>query len=410
MVVIYRRLAGAALLILLTTCVLRAQTYTAIHNFTDGLDGGMPWAGLVMDRSGNLYGTTTQGGTGFGTVFKLSPSGSSWIYSVLYTFQGGNDGYTPYATLTIGPDGALYGTTYFGGGNGCFGSGCGTVFRVSPAPSRCHAVVCPWIETVLYRFTGGADGAQPYFGALVFDAAGNLYGTASAGGQLTGNCSTDYGCGVVFKLTHVSGTWTESVLHTFTAGDDGIFPASGVVFDNAGNLYGTTVVGGTGVVGTVYELAHSGSSWTESILYNFVGPAMQPYGGVSFDSHGNLFGTTYYGSTGGTVYELSPSNGGWTFSTLVNLASLQQGPLTGVTIDSAGNLYGAAPGDEAIYKVTQENGGWTYSALHSFTGPDGATPIGLPIVDAMGNVYGTTEEGGTSCQYNGCGVVYKIAQ
>src|SRR5271167_2154751 len=155
----------------------QGETFKVIYNFTGGADGANPYAGLEIDRFGNLYGTTQRGN---GTVYKLAHAGSGWVLTVLYSFQGGNDGAAPYE-VTLGPDGSLYGTTIYGGG-GCGGSGCGTVYRLSPPPTACKAVLCPWTETVLYRFEGGTDAAHPS-GAIVFDQSGSLYGTTVYGGS-----------------------------------------------------------------------------------------------------------------------------------------------------------------------------------------------------------------------------------
>ena len=172
------------LLVLLTPQPAQAQTFKVIYNFTGGQDGGAPGAGLTMDRAGNLYGTATGGGSsGNGTVFKLSHKGSGkgsgWVLAPLYSFQGGNDGATPIARVIFGPDGSLYGTTTYGGIQGCrFGyDTCGTVFKLQPPPVACKTALCPWTETVLYRFTGGSDGGHPQNGDLLFDQSGTLYGT-----------------------------------------------------------------------------------------------------------------------------------------------------------------------------------------------------------------------------------------
>src|SRR5271157_4784768 len=175
----------------------QAQTYTVIHNFTGGADGAYPVAGLTMDRAGNLYGTTSGGGaSGNGTVFRLSYKGSGWVLNPLYRFAAGNDGLDPRTRVVIGPDGSLYGTTSAGGGTACnfgYGLGCGTVFNLKPSAKACTSALCSWTEIVLYRFSG-TDGALP-LGDVVFDQAGNLYGTTAFGGGV-GNCSGDgFGCG-----------------------------------------------------------------------------------------------------------------------------------------------------------------------------------------------------------------------
>src|SRR5271169_6626419 len=193
-----RRRAAFALSLLcaLTTVALQsaqAQTVTILHSFTGHGDGGAPYAGLTMDQAGNFYGTTLAGGAGYGTVFKLTHSGSNWVLSTVYAFQGGNDGGYPTARVVFGPDHVLYGTTSGDGDNG----GQGTVFNLRPPSHPCRSINCPWTETVLYRFTGTDDGGYPGYGDLTFDAAGNIYGTTMDGGA---NCSPYYNCGVVFEL------------------------------------------------------------------------------------------------------------------------------------------------------------------------------------------------------------------
>ncbi len=211
-----------------------AQTFTIIYTFTGQDDGYRPYGGLTLDRAGNLYGTTTED-FGPGTVFQLKRTDGNWALNTL-TYPGGS---IPLGRVVFGPDGTLYGTTNEGGSGACQ-FGCGTVYNVlSPA-----CISCPWTATVLYSFTGGTDGLYPNAVDPVFDQAGNLYGTTESGG------ANDYG--VVFKLIPSGSGWTESVIHDFS-GADGIFPASGVILDGAGNLYGTTERGGAFGKGTVYR-------------------------------------------------------------------------------------------------------------------------------------------------------------
>jgi len=236
----------------------QAQTFNVIHNFTNGLDGGAP-VGLTMDRAGNLYGTAQGGGLAYGTVFELKRTGSGWIFNRLYSFSGGNDGANPNAGVIFGRDGSLYGTTLGGGGTGS-----GTVFNLRLPPTACNVALCDWSETILYPFRGASDGGGPG-AAVVFDQIDNLYGTTEAGGA--GNCQT--GCGVVFKLTPSSGGWTERVLYQFSGSADGAFPWAPVIFDKAGNLYGTTSEGGSLTCnsgygcGGVFQLTPSGAGWTD---------------------------------------------------------------------------------------------------------------------------------------------------
>jgi uncharacterized repeat protein (TIGR03803 family) len=391
----------------------QAQTITILHSFSGGEDESSP-TGLTMDSGGNLYGVTTPYEAG--TVFQVKRTGSGWRFTTLYRFAGGADGAQPSSRVTIGPDGGLYGTTAFGGGYQNCDHGretCGTVYKLSPPPRACATVLCPWTETILYRFTGRADGASPA-GALVFDRAGNIYGTAGAGGNLV-TCGD--GCGVVFKLTPSNGSWTESVLYNFTGVPDGMEPTSGVIFDNSGNLYGTTFLGGIeggfwGVYGngTVFELSPSESGWTEKILCQFQGgcEGANPQGGLIIDSAGNLFGTTFQTPT---AFMLTPSGGNWNYSLLRAFSYSGDGPEDSLFRDAAGNLYGTTSSDGAYYygtvfELTPSGGGWTYTDLHDFSGApdDGAQPGGNVIRDANGNLYGTTTRGGA----NDLGVVFEI--
>jgi uncharacterized repeat protein (TIGR03803 family) len=292
---------------------------TILYAFTGGVDGGSPEGSLIFDSAGNLYGTTYWNGdlsvcgtSGCGVVFKLSPSSGGWKETVLHTFTGGADGSHPATALVFDTAGNLYGTTYYGGKvNDCGGIGCGVAFKLSPASNG------GWKETVLHTFTGGLDGANPW-ASLVLDSAGNLYGTAYQGGkisQCTGRGTP--GCGTIFQLSHGAQGWKTTVLHTFDGAQDGSNPAAGLVFDSAGNLYGTTQQGGnTGACalsgcGTVFELSHvSGSVWHETVLHAFHAhpDGSNPLGGVAFDPAGNLYGTTYLGGAngGGTVFEITP--------------------------------------------------------------------------------------------------------
>jgi uncharacterized repeat protein (TIGR03803 family) len=275
-------------------------SFCSLDNCADGAD---PTAGLIFDKAGNLYGTTSEGGDRItGVVFKLTPnSDGSWAESVLYKFNGTSDGDEPTAALIFDGAGNLYGTT-LGGGNGCprFG-GCGEVFRLTPNSDG------SWTESVLHSFTTRRNGNNPQ-AALIFDLAGNLYSTTIDGGDLT-NC-TD-GCGTVFKLTPNSdGSWTASVLHKF-ANHLAADPYAGLIFDPAGNLYGTTLDGGPVNGGAVFKLApNADGSWAYSVLHVFLGkPALTPFGGVVLDKVGNLYGTTGQCSgTGckGVVYEITP--------------------------------------------------------------------------------------------------------
>ena len=391
---------------LVLTCVatqaVQAQTFNVLYTFTGQGDGANPYAGLTMDAAGNLYGTTYAGGSyGQGTVFELMQSGSSYVIATLYSFQGGSDGAQPRARVVFGPDGALYGTTFTGGGTGCGGHGCGTLFTMR-APN--------WKEIVLYRFTGGTDGGLP-LGDLAFDKLGNIFGTTQQGG--VPRCG-GLGCGVVYKLSHRSALWSETPIYQFTGLSDGVTPNGGVVFDPSGNLYGTTVSGGANKFGTVFQLTPSGSGWTKTILYNFqnLTDGKLPNSGVVLDSSGNLYGTTVFGGTGlgGTVFQLNPSGGGWTFNLIYGLVG-NAGPFGNLSLDAAGNLYDTTYQDGrhllgSTFMLAPSNGIWTSQSLHDFTGGnDGEYALSNLVFDASGNMYGTTAYGGAS----GYGVIFEIA-
>ncbi len=318
-------------------------TETVLHNFgnTKIDDGKTPLLNLIFDSAGNLYGTTLAGGTSnVGTVYELSPAGGGkWTESILYDFEGkigspSADGASPEAGLIFDPEGNLYGTTVQGGD-----SQKGVAYELSPAAGG------GWNETVLWDFGAGTDGANPN-GALIFDSLGNLYGTTANGGV------NNYG--TAFELSPAGGEWTETILYKFgSSSNDGIYPLSSLVFDSAGNLYGTTSGGGTKGYGTVFELSPaSGGVFSEDILHNFEGGnyGFQPEEEqLVFDSSGNLYGTTLQGGAhgAGIVFELSPSAGGHWTEKLVHAFGVGTdgaAPFSGVTLDSAGNLYGTTLG------------------------------------------------------------------
>jgi uncharacterized repeat protein (TIGR03803 family) len=261
---------------------------------------------------------------------------------------------------------------------------------------------------VLYSFAGGTDGANPE-ATLVMDAKGNLYGTTTAGGS-DGN-------GTVFELVKRSGKWTEKVLYSFGSGTDGATPVAGVTLDAKNHLYGTTSVGGTYGYGTIFELTHSTSGWIEHTLYNFQNgdDGGTPYAGLILDGKGNLYGAATSGGTGagGTIFKLARSKGGWTFSVLYGLTGWSvSGPFRNLMLDASGNLYGTTHCDGAnsagtVYELINSGGTWTYNSLYVFTGgSDGLYSFSNLVFDKHGNLYGTTNQGGA----NGSGVVFKIAR
>ena len=392
--------------------IAQAQTFTVLHDFTGGEDGAEPAAGLTPDGTGNFYGTTTgSGADSTGTVFQLRHTGGNWVVKTLVS---GLD--RPEGRVVFGPHGNLYGTT---SGAQCY-SGyfyCGGVYSLRQACSNAN---CPWLVSSLYQFGGLGDGANPGTVDPVFDQAGNLYGTTFGGGA-SGN-------GVVFELSPPAdgglGAWTETPIYSFTGGSDGQFPASGVIFDSAGNLYGTTESGGDNYHGTVFELSPSGSGWAIQTLYTFQGGSdgQSPFGGLTLDQFGNLYGTTTAGGAGGggTVFKLSPSGGSWTFSVLYGLPGFV-GPWNTLLMDAAGNLYGTTVaggtyGTGSVFKLTPGNGGWSYTDLFNFKFRDGDVnltgyqPLSSVTLDTGGNLYGTAYLGGLTSPtcYPGCGLVWEI--
>ncbi len=366
----------------------QAQTFTVLHNFTGGQDGAFPYAGLTMDKAGHLYGTTNGGGAGYGTVYELKHIGQGWVLSPLHAFAGGSDdgAYPWFGALVFGTDGAVYGTALKGGNDDW-----GTVFSLKPSSTACESTLCPWTENVLYRFNF-YDGAGPC-GELAFDQAGNIYGTTNSGGNIRG---------LVYELTP-SGTL--SVLHVFTGnGEDGEYPSGGVIFDSAGNLWGTTGI-------SVFELMPGESGWTYKQVLWGVGP---DYAGLIFDKSGNLYGATAGGGTGGygSVFE-----GGTVLYSFTG-GGYDGGPYASLIMDAYGTLYGTTKSDGAygygsVFMLSpQPPTPWgpprpnrTYITLHDFTGgSDGAYPYSNVIFDANGNLYGTASGGGT----RGGGVVWEI--
>ena len=394
--------ASAALTILVVTLLLApsalaAGKFKTLHRFTGGKDGGNPSGGVIFDQVGNLYSTTQYGGSGSGTVFELTPNqDGSWTESVLYSFTG-SDGSWPRGSLIFDQAGNLYGTTFFGGATGC-----GTVFELTPNPDG------GWTESVLDSFRG-SDGCNPIAG-VILDAEGSLYGTT-----LNGRGGADRS-GTVFKLTPNSdGSWTEQVLHRFSGKDGWYLDDGNLVFDAAGNLYGTAALGGnirsvcTSGCGTVFRLSpNQDGSWTEQVLHRFSGKdGATPESTLIFDKSGNLYGTTRDGGAHGVgvAFELVPNaDGTWKEKVLHQFTGGKDGArlYEGVIFDQAGNLYGTTViggnlsacgggGCGVVFKLApNSNGGWNETVLHTFMDHPGAGPWAEMIFDAAGNLYGTT--------------------
>jgi uncharacterized repeat protein (TIGR03803 family) len=371
-----------------------SRTFKVLYAFQGLSDGGEPYAGLVRDAAGNLYGTAISSGAfGWGVVFKLRTHGAE---TVLHSFgDGSTDGRTPYAGLVRDKAGNLYGTTYEGGGIGCV-DGCGTVFKLDTTGT----------ETVLHSFAGGTtDGCFPYAG-LLLDSAGNLYETTQACGASSN--------GIVFKVSK-SGKLT--ILHNFAGGtNDGANPLYGsLIMDTKGALYGVAQYGGTSNEGVVYKLSKSGAL---RVLHSFAGgtaDGCNPYGTPAMDSLGNLYGTAVAcgSSNMGIVWKVSKRG---TERVLHNFAGgTKDGgqPIAGVVLDTNGNLYGDTQygggtgcfgvGCGTVYKLTKSG---ALTLLHAFTGSEGAFPFGGVIRDVKGNVYGTAFLGGSP----DWGTVWEIAQ
>jgi uncharacterized repeat protein (TIGR03803 family) len=394
----------ANVLFLLVTTVLAstpasfAATYKVLHAFTGTPDGGGLFDRLAMDTSGNLYGTTWAGGTyGEGTVFELSPSGGgSWTEAIIHDFCADypqcSDGYLPMRGLTLNAAGSLYGTTQ------------DTVFELNPGDGT-------WSFSVI-QDTATFD--------LIVDAAGSLY-TETGPGKCNG--------GYVLKLKPPpdGGYWIPKDLYDFCVHNGqwnkGNSPIHGLSWDAGGNLYGVTGYGGTYNHGVVFQLRHTPSGWKEHVLHNFGGKrdGLFPYGGVVVDSAGNVYGSTLQGGSTrcggpgcGTIYKVSKQpDGMWKETILFRFPEWAESgdPVGTLALDAAGNLYGVAGGGGnqcscgVVFKLAHNpDDTWTYTILHRFHGTDGALPVAGVILDANGNIYGTTSTGGAG----GYGVVFKI--
>jgi uncharacterized repeat protein (TIGR03803 family) len=385
-----------------------AQTGTVLYNFDENhKNPAYPRAGLISDKAGNFYGTTTGGGTGDGgSVFEMrKKTGGGWSAMVLHSFFPPRYGADLISSLIMDSAGNLYGTTELGGATNN-----GTVFEMVRQPGG------GWIEKTLHSFSS-TEGHTPIAG-VIMDSAGNLYGTTVYGGSGTGCLLTGASCGTVVELSPQSdGTWTETILHNFANdGTDGVNPYFGLVFDGSGNIFGTTYYGGANNEGTVFELSPAtGGGWTEQVIHSFgVGDDGGNAEAVTF-FNGNLYGVTSNGGTGkGNVYELKPSaGGGWTEQLLWQFggSNAPDDPSSPLTFDAAGNIYGVTEAggtglNGTVFKLTHSGGTWSATTLYNFSSDstDGANPVGGLVLDTQGNLYGVTIYGGA----NHAGVVFEV--
>lgn len=411
------------MLILFKCGVVAAQNESIIYNFASPLAAYSPAAGLVADQNGNFYGTTWGGGSnGTGTVYELQRMpGGTWAENVIFSFPtlGNQYGYAANAVI-FDHSGNIYGTTTQGGGWGCGDDqgnvwGCGTVYELSPSTGG------GWSETNLYSFLGGTDGSAPS-GGLVMDSAGNLYGVTNIGGTATNHS------GEVFKISPQSGGgWLKTEIYSFGGErhpEGG--PQGPLAIDAAGNLYGAAEV--------IYKLSlDSQGMWVHKVLYDFGAhdDGEVARGGLIFDTAGNLYGTTGGGGKfgNGTAFKLIPAEKGqWSEIILHSFDNMEGNfPAGNLAMDNVGDLYGTltasvspeirrpeggclggAIGCGLVYELRSRENGFEYKILHHFAenGVDGYFPLGGVTLDASGKLYGTTIYGGTG----NLGIVYELSK
>lgn len=405
----WTRLAILGALIIWIAGEATAQTVKTLHSFArNGKDGYTANNNLVFDSAGNLYGVTFNGGVyGFGTVFELSPkSGGGWTEKILHSFaDNGIDGFAPNGPLILDSAGNLYGTTSAGGPKNA-----GVVFELVRSSGGSFS------ESILYSFKGYTkathDGVEPW-SSLVFDSKGNLYSTTRYGGANNQ--------GTVFELSPASGgKWTEKILYSFSkTGASGCDPLGGLLRDSSGNFFGTTNGCGTTGYGNVFELSLVSSTWTETVLHSFAENSTdggEPNGTLVSDSLGNLYGTAGLGinSSWGMVYELTPQSGGtWQETVLHSFTGGTDGATvsSSVTLDASGNVWGTtqaggSKGHGTLFELTSVLGGWNETVVHNFviSGSQPYFPSSSVIFDASGNAYGVTNYGGSADS----GTVYEV--
>jgi len=347
-------------------------------------------------------------------AFLLAPI--TWAqgnYKVLHSFEGTPNAGEPSGGVIFDASGNLYGMTTGGGGPDCTQyNGCGTVYMLGFNSDG------SWTESVLHSFTGKADGGTPWVTSLTFDQVGNLVGSTFWGGER--GCAANHGCGTLFMLSPTGdGDWTETVLHSFSGSKDGANPAGDVMFDTAGNLFGTTELGGAYGDGVAFAATPSDGKWADRVLHAFTGgkDGAQVVSGFTMDGQGNLYGTARSGGNygAGVVFRATPTPTGWSKTVIYEFRGGSDGstPQGDLTIGSDGNLYGMtrAGGSSCdcgtVFRLTQQlSGSWTKEILHTFNGNDGSTPWAGVVTDSEGNLYGTTYYGGTGPS----GVVFELTQ
>jgi|SRR5579862_80431 len=373
-----------------------AYTFQVIHDFTGQADGGAPPYTLVARGKGAFVGTASSGGAnGNGVVFNLKQKATGWSVKPIYNFAD-TDGAPGWGVTRAGQK--LYTNASY---VPVFGGSCGSALQLTPAKGGYQSVL-------MHTYVQKQDGCPT--GNLVVDGSGNVYGVTQDGGA--------NGAGSVFELSNSGGTWNETILYSFQAGSDGGVPYSGPILDANGNLYGTATRGGNAGCGqgcgTVYELSPGQSGWTYNVIYSFAGgnDGGQPTAGLAFDKAGNLYGAaeSFGANGGGTVFELSPSQSGWSFNLLAGLPGTG-GPVVALTLDHARTIYGTSffgtSGYGNVFELKQSSGSWKYKDLHDFTsGSDGGYPGGGITLDSSGNLYGTAVLGGS----NNAGVIYEISK
>lgn len=384
-----------------------APKESIIYNF-DGADGSAPYSGVIADATGTLYGVTI-GGHVNGNAFSLTPSHKGYTFTNLYDFcsqANCTDGDRP-AGLIRDKKGNLYGFAFAGGNvNGCGGYGCGVVYELKPGKSG-------YKETVLYTFTGGADGGNP-ISVPVMQKDGTILGVANDGGD----CQN---CGTVFSLTPNGSGYTETTLFQFNGGSTGALP-SGIVVDKNGTIFGTTSFGGSYDGGIIFALTQNNGTYTETILHEFEGgsdgaePDSAP---VIDEKSGAILGTAESGTTSycGVVWMLTPKGSGYTETTLYNFQGNGDGCAPeGPVLISGKSIYGTTldgpdkRGPGSVFELKRQGSRYALKVLHNFTGPpnDGSLPYTAPLILSGGALFGTTYAGGNGCSGYGCGTVFRV--